>query len=172
MRNADIKIRAAYQNKKDPDLPRMDDRGHPTEMTDEEFYLFASVIAAETGDKAEYDDMLAIANVIINRLETGKWGHTLSEVVHAEGQFKGMDEVFMNRVKTSELLENNPLYYRAARDACNGINNIGNYLYYDIEVNALKTSEKNGEVTCDLLDFDSFFVQGAYIFFRRSAQSR
>ncbi len=136
-------------------------------MNDEEFYLFATIIATEAGDQ-DYEGMLAVANVIINRMETGWWGTTLSDVVFAKNQFEGASEELINKVQSSGVLDRNPLYYKAARDACNGVNNIGDFLFFRTEVSALKPTQTTPEYDCPLLHFDSFYILGDHVFYKRS----
>ena len=50
--------------------------------------LLATVIASEALSES-YEGKLAVANVIINRLISGKWGNSISDVVYAKGQFSG-----------------------------------------------------------------------------------
>ena len=46
----------------------------------------ARTLVAEAGNQG-YDGMLAVANVIRNRVEDGSWGDSVAEVVHAPNQF-------------------------------------------------------------------------------------
>lgn len=179
----DNKVRSAYANKQIPYIPSngneighvqgtTTDRGHTTDMTDAEFYLFATIIATEAGDQ-DYDGMLAVANVIINRMELGWWGTTLNDVIFAKNQFDGASAHLIYKVQSSGVLERNPIYYQVARDACNGINNIGDYYFFRTESSALKKNSTNGAYDCPLLHFDDFCIVGKegtnrHIFFHRT----
>ena len=153
-------------------------RGHTTDMSDEDFYLFATLIATEAGDQ-QYDGMLAVANVIINRMELGWWDDknpntsALHDVIYAKGQFDGASDHLVNKVQSSGVLDRNPIYYQVARDACNGINNIGDYYFFRTESSALKRSDKNGVYDCPLLHFDDFYIVGdpdtnRHVFYHRT----
>ena len=40
----------------------------------------------EAGDDC-YEDQLAVASCIVNRVKSKKWGKTISDVIYADGQF-------------------------------------------------------------------------------------
>lgn len=42
----------------------------------------------ETGD-GSYDEQLAVASCIINRVQSKQWGQSISSVIYADGQFPG-----------------------------------------------------------------------------------
>ena len=54
--------------------------------TESEIELCARVVAAEARGES-YESQLAVATVIANRVEDGRWGEGLREVVLAENQF-------------------------------------------------------------------------------------
>lgn len=55
-------------------------------ISEEDAYLIACVVSAEAGGDI-YEDQLAVANVILNRLKSGRYGNSVSNVVYARGQF-------------------------------------------------------------------------------------
>jgi uncharacterized protein YgiM (DUF1202 family) len=97
----------------------------PISLTDEELYLMSVVVAMEALYEP-YEGKVMVANVIVNRILNGEWGHTLKEVVYAPGQFTGANsgrvELFWNRV--------NEDCKRATIEAVMGRNNIGDYLFF------------------------------------------
>ena len=48
----------------------------------------AACVAMEAGDDS-YEDQLAVASCIVNRVKSEKWGKTISDVIYADGQFPG-----------------------------------------------------------------------------------
>lgn len=48
--------------------------------------LLAGLVMAEAGGEC-YEGQLAVANVVINRLEHGFWGDDIGRVIYAKGQF-------------------------------------------------------------------------------------
>ncbi len=119
---ADMFAKAMEYSKKHP--PSQVNRA-PINLTDEELYLMAVVIAMEALDEP-YEGKLMVANVIVNRILNGYWGKTLKEVVYAPGQFTGANsgrvEAFWNRA--------NEDCKRAAYEAAMGNNNIGDFLFF------------------------------------------
>ena len=53
--------------------------------TEDEIYLMAACVAMETGDD-RYEDQLAVASCIVNRVKSKKCGKTISDVIYADGQ--------------------------------------------------------------------------------------
>ncbi|MFR4782522.1 MAG: SH3 domain-containing protein [Pilosibacter sp.] len=73
--------------------------------TEDEIYLMAACVAMEAGDDS-YEDKLAVASCIVNRVKSGKWGKTISDVIYADGQFPGassglLDKYLCTKVRPS-----------------------------------------------------------------------
>ena len=119
---AEALAKALEQSKKHPPTAITRD---PFPLSDEDMYLMAVVVAMEALDEP-YEGKIMVANVIINRMIGGTWGHTLKEVVYAKNQFTGANsgrvEAFWNRV--NEDCKN------AVSEALQGYNNIGNYQFF------------------------------------------
>ena len=96
----------------------------PIALSDADINLMAAVMTLECGGES-YEGQLAVANVILNRLEMGNWGSTISDVVYAPYQFSVVSDP---RLQT--LIENGAQAscIQAARDACAGNNNIGDLI--------------------------------------------
>ena len=88
-------------------------------LSEEDLNLMAAVMTLECGNES-YEGQLAVANVILNRLQSGSWGSTMSGVVYAPSQFSVVNSPNFNTYISSSCLQ-------AARDACAGTNNIGGY---------------------------------------------
>ena len=93
----------------------------------------AAVMTLECGGES-YEGQLAVANVILNRLQSGRWGSTMSDVVYAPMQFTVVNKSNFNTYVSPSCLQ-------AARDACAGTNNIGGYMsfrpLYNVDTSSL-----------------------------------
>lgn len=95
----------------------------PYNVTEEEAYLLACVVCSEAGYES-YEGKLAVANIVLNRLNGGYYGNTIYDVVYAKGQFAVVNNGALNRV-----INNGPNAesLQAAKDALAGKNNVPNY---------------------------------------------
>lgn len=91
-------------------------------LSEEDINLMAAVMTLECGSES-YEGQLAVANVILNRLQSGAWGSTMSAVVYAPSQFTVVNLPSFNTYISPSCLQ-------AARDACAGTNNIGGYMSF------------------------------------------
>ena len=89
-------------------------------------YLLAAIVYAEAGGES-YEGQLAVASVIMNRLNNGYWGSTLSDVIYAPYQFTGCQtSAFSNALSTG----GSSSCLQAAQDALAGSNNVGGCMYF------------------------------------------
>lgn len=91
-------------------------------LSEEDINLMAAVMTLECGNES-YEGQLAVANVILNRLQSGRWGNTISDVVYAPSQFTVVNLSSFNTYISPSCLQ-------AAREACAGTNNIGGYMSF------------------------------------------
>lgn len=101
-------------------------RGAAIALSEEDIILMGAVVQIEAGGSS-YDNKLAVANVILNRLKSGKWGSSISSVIYAKGQFSGsangrIDSIAASGPKSSCI--------QAVRDAVAGANNVGNIMFF------------------------------------------
>ena len=98
----------------------------PMSLTEEEVREMACVLTLECGNQC-YEGQLAIANLIINRVLSGRWGSTVHDVLYAENQFS-----VVYTTAYANCMANGPQEscVQAVRDAASGNNNIGSYLSY------------------------------------------
>ena len=101
-------------------------RGAAIALSEEDIILMGAVVQIEAGGSS-YDNKLAVANVILNRLKSGKWGSSISSVIYAKGQFSGsangrIDSIAASGPKKSCI--------QAVRDAVAGSNNVGNIMFF------------------------------------------
>lgn len=97
----------------------------PYNISEEDAYLIACVVSAEAGGDI-YEDQLAVANVILNRLSAG-YGATVSDVVYARGQFAVVPNGSLDRYMNNGPL---PVAVQATKDAIAGTNNVPNYKHF------------------------------------------
>ena len=88
----------------------------PTQPETNELVLLAAILQCEAGS-SNYNALLAVATVIMNRVESGRYPNTISGVIYQRGQFSPTWNGSLNRV-----LRNGPakLCYQVAQDAING----------------------------------------------------
>lgn len=125
----------------------------PRTMTEDELYLFATVIYTEAGDQ-KYEGQLAVANVILNRIESKRWGSTLEEVLFAPGQFAGASDYLIERAQKRGIPNS---CYKAAKEALAGCNNIGDFLFFRMKDNV------------DFTVFDKFYILEDHVFYERTS---
>jgi len=86
--------------------------------------LLACLIQCESGS---YEGQLAVANVILNRVNSSKYPNSISDVIYAAGQFTPASSGSL-----AKRLQKGPssTALQAAEDALSGVNNIGNFLHF------------------------------------------
>lgn len=97
----------------------------PMEHTDDDLLWLAKIVQAESGSES-YEGKLAVANVIINRKNSSLFPNSIYGVIfdNASGvQFSPSVNGAINNTPSAEST-------RAAQDALDGKNNIGNCLYF------------------------------------------
>ena len=99
----------------DNSKPAPDNRPAPPSAT-EDLVLFAAILQCEAGS-TNYDALLAVATVIMNRLESSRYPNTLHGVIYQRGQFSPTWNGSLNRVLAKGPAS---LCYRVAQDALNG----------------------------------------------------
>lgn len=127
----------------------------PVSMTEEELYLFATVIYTEAGNQ-EYAGMLAVANVILNRMENGYWGTSLEDVLFAPGQFEGAKKEYIARAQKKGIPDE---CYKAAKEALGGRNNIGDFIYFRTTSSANRTA--------DYTTYTKFYILEDHVFYKK-----
>lgn len=95
----------------------------PTQLSYDDAYLLACLVSMEAGNEP-YEGQLAVANVVLNRLRSGYYGSTISDVIYAPGQFPTVNgSVMVGFLNNGPM----PLAQQAANEALAGVNNIGGY---------------------------------------------
>ena len=119
-------------------------------LSDEDMFLMAIVVTMEAASES-YEGQLAVANVIVNRLLSGIWGDTISDVVYAPNQFSGANsgriEQFSTRVTES--------CKKAVVEALAGNNNIGSYMSFIMKSRANYSA------------YSEYYILGNHCFYNR-----
>ncbi len=95
-------------------------KGSAYNVSEEDAYLLACVVAAESGYEC-YEGQLAVANIVLNRLKSGVFGSTMKDVLYASGQFTVVSSQRFADVRTNGPNETS---IKAAKDALSGTNNV------------------------------------------------
>lgn len=98
----------------------------PIKVSEETEYLLATVVAMES-EWESYEGKLAVANVVINRLLSGRWGDSIEDVIYAPGQFYGANSGRVEQFQKKGFHED---CYKAAKEALSGKNNIGDFIFF------------------------------------------
>ena len=95
----------------------------PKKPSEEEIEIFERIVEAEVGG-TNYEGKLAVANVILNRVQSSRFPNTLKEVVFANRQFSPISDGRYYTVTVSETTK------QVVQDALNGSRMIGEDAYY------------------------------------------
>lgn len=132
--------------KKEEEKPR-----YVINASSDDIYLMASCVMMEAGGYS-YDSQLAVANVIVNRVKSGNWGKSITDVIYAQGQFpgaaSGLLDKYLTKGPSSSAL-------KATRAALEGNNNIGDYLFF------------NSTKSADYDSYASYTVVGGNCFYKK-----
>ncbi len=90
---------------------------------EEELQLLAKLVQVEAGSES-YEGQLAIANVILNRVNDSRFPDTIRDVIYSGKQFPPAHNGLLDKS------EPNASALRAARDALDGRNNIEDAVYF------------------------------------------
>ena len=101
-------------------------QGSGYNVTEEEAYLIACVVSTEAGYEC-YEGQLAVANIILNRLASGRFGTTVKDVLYARGQFTVVNTDRFARVMAQGP---NATSLAATKAALSGTNNIPGFTSY------------------------------------------
>ena len=87
----------------------------------------ASIIFCEAGNQP-YEGQVAVGAVIMNRVRSGVYPNSISEVIYQSGQFGPAMTGWLDTVRSSEGYTQTAM--QAAADAMAGVNPIGDCLYF------------------------------------------
>lgn len=139
-------LKAAEEGQKEAAVP-----AYVINASSEDIYLLASCVMMEAGGYS-YDGQLAVANVIVNRVKSGRWGKSISDVIYAKGQFPGATSGLLDKYLTKGPSKS---ALKAANAALTGTNNIGDYLFF------------NSTKAADYSSYSSYTVVGGNCFYKK-----
>jgi N-acetylmuramoyl-L-alanine amidase len=93
-----------------------------TSVTDAEFDLLSRIVTAEAKGEP-YIGQIAVANVIMNRVESDGFPNDIKSVIYDKGQFSPVSNGTINQPATDVAKQ-------AVRDALNGSNQAGDALFF------------------------------------------
>lgn len=109
-------------NKKDVVVPPQFIENRP--YTDEDLMWLARIVHVEVKGLS-VNGRVAVANVVLNRVKNPKFPNTVYDVIHASGQFPPVRKAsFKSLVPSKDCII-------AAKMALEGVNNVGNCLYFN-----------------------------------------
>lgn len=71
--------------------------------TDGAQYLLAQLVEAEAGNQS-FEGRVAVANVVLNRVASGKFPNSIEAVIYQSGQFSPITDGAINNVPTAESI--------------------------------------------------------------------
>lgn len=97
------------------------------ETAEGDMELLAAIIFCEAGNQP-YDGQVAVGAVIMNRVQSGVYPNSISEVIYQSGQFGPAMTGWLNSILASKGYTETAM--QAAADAMGGANPIGDCLYF------------------------------------------
>lgn len=97
------------------------------DATDEERKLLAALIFCEAGNQS-HEGMVAVGNVVINRVRSHKFPDTIKEVIYQSGQFSPACSGWLNSVLRGGGIPDS--CFEAADEALSGATPVGNAVYF------------------------------------------
>ena len=82
-------------------------------LSEEEFDLLCRLVSAESKGES-FEGKIAVANVVLNRVNSPKWEDTITEVIYTPNQFQPVSNGAINQEPTEESVE-------AVKEALKGV---------------------------------------------------
>lgn len=95
--------------------------------TDEDLYLLSKIVTVESGDTS-LEMALAIANTILNRVKDDRFPNTIEGVIYQVDVYQQFPPAHKSSFET---LEPKPISIIASKKALEGVNNIGQSLFFN-----------------------------------------
>lgn len=136
-RNAVNETRTAAQEAYDAYLKKVEEEKRAAEeaaraareqaVRESEQELLAALIFCEAGNQP-YDGQVAVGAVVMNRVRSGSFPNTITDVIYQSGQFTPAMTGWLDSVLASDGYTDSAM--QAAADALSGSNPIGDCLYF------------------------------------------
>ena len=92
-----------------------------------ELNILAALVQCEAGGEC-YEGQLAVASVVMNRVRSGAYPNTVTDVIYASGQFSPANSTKMSNLALTGNIKASCL--QAAQEAINGNCNVGDALHF------------------------------------------
>ncbi len=145
-----LKLQAEERAKKETEIKQQESVNY----TQDDLKLLACLVHAEAGTQS-YEGKLAVANVVLNRVNSSKYGGTIKSVIYQAGQFSvaksgSLAKQLANYDNYSSASQK--LSIKAAKAALEGSNNIGSRLYFHSYKAAVRKGYDKKETSVKLGD--------------------
>lgn len=105
--------------------------------TEAEVELLAALVYCEAGNQP-YEGKLAVANVVLNRINSAQFPNTMKEVIYQSGQFTPAFSGALAEALSSGVPDE---CVKAAKDAIAGNNNVEGYYFFNTVVDTSSVAE-------------------------------
>lgn len=113
-----------YNNKEITEKTEPSDTLHETtSYSDNSLYLLAQIVYSEANGEP-FEGMIAVANVVMNRVESDKFPNTIKDVIYQKGQFQPVSNGKINNVPSEKAID-------AAKVAMEGNSNTNALFFYN-----------------------------------------
>lgn len=120
-------------------------------VSEDDAYLLACLVSSEAGYEP-YEGKLAVANIVLNRLNGGSYGNSIHDVIYASGQFT----VASSGVLAKKLASGpNEESIAATKEALSGVNNVSGYTNF--------ISSKSADFSA----YSQYTIIGNHCFYKR-----
>lgn len=125
-RLAEEKERAKEEQRQQAKRKSLQQSGEAVAAVHGEEYLLACLVQAEAGGEI-YEGKLAVANVVLNRVQSGSFADSITDVIYQSGQFS-----VVNNGSLAAIMEQGPAQecIDAVNDALAGNNNVEGYYFF------------------------------------------
>ncbi len=145
-----LKLQAEERAKKETEIKKQDSVSY----SQEELKLLACLVHSEAGTQS-YEGKLAVANVVLNRVKSSKYGGSIKSVIYQPGQFSVAKSGSLSKqLSNYDNYSSNSqqLSIKAAKAALEGSNNIGSRLYFHSYKSAVRKGYDKKETSVKLGD--------------------
>ena len=113
------------------------DSSSDVSFTNDEVNLLAALVYCEAGNQS-YEGKLAVANVVLNRLNSSQFPNTIKDVIYQKNQFSPASSGALAKALSSGVPSD---CVKAAKDAMSGNNNVEGFLFFNTVVNTSSVAD-------------------------------
>ncbi len=145
-----LKLQAEERAKKETEIKKQ----NGVSYSKEDLKLLACLVHSEAGTQS-YEGKLAVANIVLNRVKSSKYGGSIKSVIYQPGQFSvAKSGSLAKQLSNYDNYSSNSqqLSIKAAKAALEGSNNIGSRLYFHSYKAAVRKGYDKKETSVKLGD--------------------